>query len=484
MKSTSLIGGASIISILIGMVRTKFVAVLLGPSGVGLMGMLNGILGMFATLSGMGIGTSGVRAIAEQNGRGNVTELSQVVRSLRRTVWGTGLLGALLIAVLSPWLSKWTFGNNDYTLSIALLGMTILFGNIALGQSCVIRGTRRIADLAKINILGAFNSTLIGIPLYYFFGTRGIVPSLILGSLAALLTSWHFARRVRIESCSADRKTSFKITKDLLKFGFPLMLTGLMSASVFYFIRMILLKRFDLQGIGIYTASFAVSSILIDFVLTAMGADYYPRLAAAANDRSQIKNEVDSQSEIALLLAVPALMLTILFAPAVIWLFYSGNFEPAADILRWSVFGVFGRIVSWPLGFVVLAKGKGKTFFFCELTMHLFHLSALWICTNVWGLVGAGVAFALLYLFYTLLMLAVYYILTNNKWRLSYFLQMILFLFLLSTVNILSFFVSLPWLSWTISLLILLSTSLYCIFRLSKKTGIGFREIKQRIYKA
>ena len=39
LKSTSLIGSASLLNILISMVRIKFVAVLLGPTGVGLLGL-------------------------------------------------------------------------------------------------------------------------------------------------------------------------------------------------------------------------------------------------------------------------------------------------------------------------------------------------------------------------------------------------------------------------------------------------------------
>ncbi len=483
LKSTSLIGSASMINILIGMVRTKFIAILLGPSGVGLIGMLTSITSMVSMFSGMGINTSGVRSIAEQYGKNNPVQMSQVIQSLRKTVWFTGLLGTLLLIFASPILSFWTFHNYDYTISVAALGITILFSNIAVGQSCVIQGTRRITDLAKLQILGAFNSTVIAIPLYYIFGINGIVPSLILGSIATLVTSWYYARHVEIVPCNVSWKQTLAITYQLLTFGLPIMLIGLMGTFFTYFFRTILLNRFDLQGIGIYTAAYAISGILVDFVLNAMTVDYYPRLISVANDHEKVKSEVDTQSEITLLLAVPALMITIIFAPLVIWLFYSSEFGIAVDILRWMVFGIFSRVVAWPLGFVTLAKGKGKIFFISEFIYQIFHLTAILLCTSVWGLIGTGIAFVFYYFFYTFFMLLVYYLLTKNTWRLSYCLQVLLFLSLLIIVDLIMINIKMIWLNWTFGILILIVTTMLCLWRLSKKTGINISTLKQKIFK-
>ena len=63
-RSSAIIGSASIANILIGIVRMKVLAVLLGPAGVGLMGLYQNIMGTAATLTGCGMETSGVRHIA------------------------------------------------------------------------------------------------------------------------------------------------------------------------------------------------------------------------------------------------------------------------------------------------------------------------------------------------------------------------------------------------------------------------------------
>jgi PST family polysaccharide transporter len=63
--------------------------------------------------------------------------------------------------------------------------------------------------------------------------------------------------------------------------------------------------------------------------------------------------------------------------------------------------GVFLRVVSWPLGMVLLAKGRGRQFVIVEISFALVSLGLLFGCMQAWHLNGVGVAFAALYVFYT-----------------------------------------------------------------------------------
>ena len=68
-----------------------------------------------------------------------------------------------------------------------------------------------------------------------------------------------------------------------------------------------------------------------------------------------------------LLLAAPGVIATLTFAPLVIWLFYSSAFAPAVEILRWICLGMMLRVASWPMAFVLVAKGERKLYFWTEL---------------------------------------------------------------------------------------------------------------------
>src|SRR3982751_3017493 len=84
LKSTALVGVASVVNILAGIVRTKTNALFLGPAGVGLMGLYSSVLALTQSLAGMGIQNSGVRQIAEASGAGDRQAIARTTFAVRR----------------------------------------------------------------------------------------------------------------------------------------------------------------------------------------------------------------------------------------------------------------------------------------------------------------------------------------------------------------------------------------------------------------
>jgi PST family polysaccharide transporter len=502
LKATSLIGGSSFINILIGMLRTKFVALLLGPAGVGLIGMFGTITGTIGSISSMGLSTSGVRQIAESYGAEDDIRIARTVITLRRTVWLTGAMGMMITVLGCVWWSKVSFGTSEHAFAIALLGLTILLEAISVGQSCILQGTRRIADIAKINVIGAITGTLISIPCFYLWGMDGIVPSLLLCGTARTITSWSFARRVAIKKIHLPWRESRAEVAQLFTFGLPIMLSGIGGALTVYVIRLILIQQFGIEGIGSYLAAFGLSGALVNFVLSAMGTDYYPRLVGVASDKKKIAVEVNTQTEIGLLLAVPGLAATLIFAPIIIEIFYSSKFDSAVGILRWLVFGVFGQIVVWPLGYVIQAMGKSKITLWAEALNDIVYISLIWFCIKQWGLSGAGIAFALLYVFATTSFLIITKAIANTTWTRSNVNLIIgtgaVLAIIAANCNFspelwhvqyfshywgfANYHLSFVWLQWGINLALLILLSFYCLFRLLNKTGITKEIVRDKIY--
>lgn len=134
MKATSLFGGVQFFQILISVVRSKFVAILLGPTGMGIVGLLTSATALVGGLTNLGLGTSAVKNISEARTTGNEDRISNVIFVLRRLVWMTGLLGVLVTLFFSSWLSEVTFGNRDYTLAFVWISVTLLFNQLSSGN--------------------------------------------------------------------------------------------------------------------------------------------------------------------------------------------------------------------------------------------------------------------------------------------------------------------------------------------------------------
>lgn len=403
LRSTVLMGGSSLVNVALGIIRNKAMAVLLGPEGVGLMGLYGSIVDMAQAVAGLGASGSGVRQIAEAAGSGDEERIAQSATALRRLSMILGLVGALCLAALALPISSFTFGDHQHAGGIILLSLAVFFRVISAGQLALIQGLRGIGNLARINVLAALMGTIVSIPLIYLFGEQAIVSSVVAIAAVATLASWHYSRQIQATPRSMSTRQFGEETAILLRLGVVFMVSGLLTFGAAYAIRLIVLKEEGVVAAGLYQAAWAIGGLYAGFILQAMGTDFYPRLTAAANDHAECNRLVNEQAEISMLLAGPGLLATLTLAPLMMSLFYSSEFGGAVDLLRWICLGMMLRIVAWPMGFIVLAKNARAIFFWTEVAATIVHVGLAWLFVSTYGTKGAGMAFFGLYVWHGLL---------------------------------------------------------------------------------
>ena len=74
MKATSIFGGVQVYNIIISVIRSKFIAVLLGPTGMGISGLLTSTTGLIGNITNLGLSTSAVKNVAAANASGDSKE--------------------------------------------------------------------------------------------------------------------------------------------------------------------------------------------------------------------------------------------------------------------------------------------------------------------------------------------------------------------------------------------------------------------------
>jgi len=407
LKSSALVGGSSAANIAIGIVGTKAMAILLGPAGYGLFGLYRSIANFTQSIAGMGVSSSGVRQIAEAVGSGDTGRIALTTAVLRRTSLVLGALGAALLLVFSRQVSIFTFQNGRHTAAVCLLSLAVFFQLVSWGQDALIQGMRRIADLAKMRVLGALFGMLLSIPLVYFFRENGVAPSLVGAALMYLAVSWWYSRRVRVRIPAVALVQVGQEAAALLKLGFAFMASSFMTMGIAYAVRIILLRKVGFAAAGYYQSAWTLGGLYVGFILQAMGADFYPRLTAHAHDNPTCNRLVNEQTWVGLLLAGPGLVATLTFAPVVIGLCYSAQFRAAVVVLRWICLGTALQVIIWPMGFIIVAKGRQTIFFCSQLAWTLVSVGLGWICVGAFGVNGAGIAFFGSYVFYVFVIYAV-----------------------------------------------------------------------------
>jgi enterobacterial common antigen flippase len=394
-------------------------ALLLGPAGFGLAGLYTSIISLTQSIAGMGINSSGVRQIAEAAASGDQHRVAKTTMVLRRTSVVLGLLGATLLVLFSKQVSIVTFGDARQRGAVCLISLAVLFLLISAGQGALIQGMRRIADVAKMNVIGALSGLVISIPVVYIMREKGIAISLVLVAAMTIITSWWYSRKIRIHFIHLTHSEIRQEAAGLLKLGIAFMASSLLVPGVAYFVRVLLLHKEGMAATGMYQSAWTIGGLYVGFILQAMGADFYPRLTAAITNHEECNRLVNEQTLVGLLIAGPGVLATLTCAPLVIALLYSAKFGAAVGLLRWICLGATLQVITWPMGFIIVAKGRPALFFAAELAWTVVALGLSYFWVTRYGLIGAAIAFFGSYIFHWILINPIARWLTGFQWSAS-----------------------------------------------------------------
>ena len=193
----------------------------------------------------------------------------------------------------------------------------------------------------------------------------------------------------------------------MLRMGFLISMSNLITIGSAYIVRIFISNTGGLENVGLFTAGFAIIGTYAGMVFTAMGTDYYPRLASVANDNLKCKQEINQQAEIALLILAPILIILLVFVEWGIVLLYSKEFLGVVNMIHWATLGIFFQALSWSIAYVFLAKSASKVYFLNELIANIYIITLNILGYYYFGLEGLGVSFLLAYFFYFIQMFIV-----------------------------------------------------------------------------
>jgi O-antigen/teichoic acid export membrane protein len=433
-RSSAIIGGSSFANIIISLVRTKVVALLLGPSGIGLIGLFNGLIAAGSTVAALGFGNVGVRQISDAVGQSDPKHLETVRRALFVGTLVLAIIGGAVFWLLRDLLATFVLKNQDFGSQVGWLAIAVSLNVLAGSQVALLNGLRRIADLARLSIFSALLASILGIPILLIWKEHGVVAYLLLSSIATLIVGYFYVAKIPKLIYPRPPFSAFVAQwGSLARLGSAITITAAVSSVGHLAVRGLVQADLGYEALGNFEAAWVISMTYIGFVLKAMGTDYYPNLTSSIRDRLAVKRLVNQQAEISFLMAGPVLLVMIALAPWVIQLLYSSQFDTAASVLRWQVFGDIFKLASFPLAYIILAEGNGKKFMLVEISATIVFVASVWIGLPYSGLNTTGFSFVLMYLFHFL----VVYFLAYKKFQFFWSVEVFsVFLFLLVSASI------------------------------------------------
>jgi O-antigen/teichoic acid export membrane protein len=327
---------------------------------------------------------------------GDEERVAHYVKIVRAWSLLTCLIG-ILVCLLAGFVMSNYFSLGDYTLQFVLLAPAVGILAITGGETAILKGTRRLKDLAIIQLFPIFISVLVSVPIYYFYGKSGIVPVIVLLALLTMLFTIRFSFKLY----------PFKLTgmkgvlgegMEMVRLGVAFVMAGILGSGAEMLVRSYLSVAGDLDAVGLYNAGYMMIVSYTGVVFYAMETDYFPRLSAICHNLDEACVTINRQIEVSLLMASPMLATLMVCMPLIIPLLFTKAFLPVVAMTQVALFSMYIKAISLPISYITLARGESLAFLLLESVYDVALVLLIIFGYSHWGLWGTGVALTLGYL--------------------------------------------------------------------------------------
>ncbi len=468
LKYTSIFGGVQGLMMLVSLVRNKFMALLLGVGGMGFASLMTSVQNFSALSTNLGLSFGAVPRLSELYEQPD--KLAYNIQIIRMWSLIAAALGFVFCVVVSPLLNDITFTWGNHTIHYAMLGVSVALMAITGGETAILKATRHLGSLAKIQVLGALISLGISVPLYYYFRHSGVVPALVLVALANMLLTIGYSYHCYPLRLMFDR-AKFRDGVDMIRLGVAFVVAAAIGSAAEMLIRAFLNIDNGLDAIGLYNTGYMITLTYAGLVFTAMESDYFPRLSAVNQDIQASNDTVNRQIEVSLLLLSPMLVALLMMMPVLIPMLFSKEFLPVVGMTQVAVLSMFFKVLTLPVAYITLARGYSMSYLLLETTYYVVLFGCVVFGFKQWGIYGTGVALVAAHVFDFLMIYGYAY------WKYSYRCTSAVFHYALvqTTIGLMAYAVSCltdGWLYWISEAALTVVSTAYSVYLLRQKTHL------------
>lgn len=389
LTATVVIGAGSVVTVALSVLTVKALAVLLGPSGVGAISLMQALVSIAAIVASMGVATVAVAKIG--------AELRASPERWERGAIAIGWIGGvgtgLLLIVLRQPLAVVVFNDSGMSGTVAILAPAVAATSAAAAEVAILTGHRRVSSIVSTNIGTYVAAAVFGLGLAVAFGTAGLAPAVLATAIAQLgLASLLRARMARQRRAALSGPIIYRAAGTLVRGGVPIAASQLVGLGAQLAVPILIVHVLSAEGVGQYRAAAAVSLGYMTFFVGTLVHDYLAR-AAATSMGDDLAELIGRRMRLMAAIAIPALLGLLAVRHIVVELLYTAEFTPAIPVLEWIIVGDLVRLPGAVLAITLLSRGRGVTYLVVELVFGASLLVGTSVGLTRLGLVGAGVAY-------------------------------------------------------------------------------------------
>lgn len=385
------IGGLQLATMAVLLVRTKILAVFIGPEGVGLMAVVDKLLALIVQGASFSLPFAALRFLPELWAR----DLAACYKAFRAMAFTLGalalvamLLGAL-ITLAAPWLLGSQLAAHPELLFAAFMSVPAqvfvpfivnAFAGIMRHRASMIFGLTHAGLQVGAGLIGALLGNLTYLYLAYA-GAAAALVGLALGRLAA-------AMRPTPPPPLEGWRSALPPAR-MLHFSFALFTLSLAAPYAALYAHYAVLSDLGVAAAGWMQAAIGISLAVRGLLGTAHQVYLTPELNKGGSWQDRMHRAVRFQNMWCMLAAilVPPLLL---LADVAVTLLYARSFAPATRFVHWFVMVEIITMLAGTYQAIIVAADRLRFHVVQNAVAQLLFLATAWATIPRWGIVGAA----------------------------------------------------------------------------------------------
>ena len=399
---TVLNGIAQFVKAISSLIINKVIVVLLGSPALLLVGNLKSVFTILQQISGAGVYEGAVKYLSGEF-KNRQTFILQSCLSLMLV--GFFISTALYFILYDQILNLLQLDENDREL------IPWLTGGIVLSLLCFVfhtlmqsffHGLKSYKIIVQSTLISALLTLGVSTALIYYVNTIGLILSVFVPSTILLLTycfhirkSWHFGQML------FGKPFRLFLFKPALSFTAMSAVAAIVFPSVLITIRTLLVEHSGVELASYWEGYSRLSLFMSGLAISSISLYYLPKLVEANTGQEMLKVVVWGVKFL-FVVAFPAMLLIFWFGNDIIPLLYASSFLETIYLLKWELLGTFLKLLSFTVSFIMVAKKLTTVFVLSELISGFLFLGLSMLFIDIFGVVGASIAYALAYFLYLL----------------------------------------------------------------------------------
>lgn len=396
---TTLLNGIAVLTrLLTALALNKVLAVMLGPTGYGVIGQFQSFASMVVAFASAPVTNGVVKYTAEFSGQ----------EDSRAAVWRTaGTLGlivsvstSLLLVCFQQPLARWSIADEGRSYLVVLLASALAFMVFNALLIAILNGLKQVRALVVANISGSVISALTAIGLVTWQGLNGALAALAVSqSLVFLVTLFIFRRHVGASLRGLIGRLDPQLARGLGRFA----IMGLTSAIAIPLAQMVmrdhLARTLGWSTAGLWQALWKISETHLLLLTSTLSVYFLPRFAEIQDPR-ELRREVLHGLGFVIPLVLVTSGLLFFGRHQIVGLLLSDRFLPMLDAFGPQLAGDILKVVSLVPAYTMLSHGQTRIYVVTEILFSVLLATLTVGFSQSMGLRGAALGYAVTYAVY------------------------------------------------------------------------------------